>query len=218
MIKINLLGKKHVAAGGIPFGLDEKLAKLGVTPADLMELRPAFIKLGVLLAGVYLCNWLPGYLHEQKKAELDVQVAQLSEQSGRLAKELASKKEIRGKMDQLNKEEGELRRQLEAVNSLQKDRGIFFRNLEQFVTILPTQVWINSLDYRDRSVTIRGSSWEYFAINKFVELMNASTYFSGVIFKGITTEPPGTVVPGVPESLQKIKNFDMEFKVKAGAS
>jgi Tfp pilus assembly protein PilN len=215
MIKINLLGKKHVAAGAVPFALDEKLARLGVTPSDLVEMRPGLIRLAVLLAGVYTLNWLPAYLHEQKIKELDVQLAEINDQSKRLSQELSTKKEIRGKMEQLNKEEVELQRQLNAVSALQKDRGIVFRHLDGLVGLVPQKVWINSIDYKERGFNLRGSSWEYFPINKFVEVLNASTMFTSLNFKGITTESGGPVVQGVPEALQKIKNFDMEFKLKA---
>ena len=42
MIRINLLGKKKSAT--IPFGLEDKLEKLGVSGSDLQELRPALVR------------------------------------------------------------------------------------------------------------------------------------------------------------------------------
>lgn len=214
MIKINLLGKKHATAGAIPFGLDEKLAKLGITPADLIEMRMGLLRLGILLLGVYLCNVVPAHLHAKKLAELDVQVNELSQQASKLGQELASKKDIRRQMDQLTKEEVELQRQLNAVASLQKDRGLAFRTIDSMVVSLPQKVWINSVEYRDQNVIVRGASWEYFPIKDFVKAINESTQFTSLVFKGITSENPGTVVKGVPEAMQKIKNFELEFKVK----
>lgn len=215
MIKINLLGKKHVAAGAIPFGLDEKLAKLGVTPADLMEMRTGLLRAAILIAGLYLANFVPIYFHEKKKAELDIVVNDLTSQAGRLSTELASKKDIRKQMDQLNKEEVELQRQLNAVSALQKDRSLAFRTLDSMIVSLPQKVWFNSLEYRERAVTIKGGCWEYFPINDFVKSINESTQFTSVNFKGIVSENPAQIVTGVPEAMQKIKNFELEFKVKS---
>jgi len=214
MIKVNLLGKKAAASGAIPFGLDEKLAKLGVTPADLEEARPGLARLGVLLAGIYLANAIPFHFHEQKKAELDASLNELNIQSKKLSVELASKKDIRKQMDQLNKEEVELQRQLNAVSALQKDRSLAFRTLDNMIVSLPQKVWFNGLDYKDRLVTVRGGCWEYFPINDFVKAINESTQFTNVNFKGIASEAPQQIVPGVPEAMQKIKNFELEFKVK----
>lgn len=215
MIRINLLGKKHVAGGGIPFGLDEKLANLGITPADLVELRPALIKLAVMLAGVYVVNMLPSYFHEKKKAELDVQLGQINEKSAVLQKELASKKEIRTKMEQLNREQDELQRQLDAITSLQRDKDILFRNLTGVLDLMPQNIWVGSLDYRDRAFTLKGSSWEYFPIQDFMRSISLSTQFTGMNFKGLTSDlSGGAPSANLPEAIQKVKNFELVFKLK----
>jgi Tfp pilus assembly protein PilN len=214
MIKVNLLGKKAAAAGAVPFGLDEKFGKLGITPADLQDMRPGLVRLAALLAGIYFCNVVPLHFHEAKKAELDLVLAGLDGQSKKLSAELSTKKDIRKQMDQLNKEEVELQRQLNAVSALQKDRSLAFRTLDNMIVSLPQKVWFNGLDYKDRAVTVRGGCWEYFPINDFVKAINESTQFTGVNFKGIASENPTQIVPGVPEAMQKIKNFELEFKVK----
>jgi Tfp pilus assembly protein PilN len=214
MIKINLLGRKHSAAGAVPFGLDEHFAKLGVSPAELKEMQPGLIRLGVLLGGLYLCNWVPTYLYEKKMRELDVELNQLTAQSSQLSQELASKRDIRQQMDQLNKEEIELQRQLNAVSALQRDRSLAFRTLDNMIVSLPQKVWLSGMEYREKGVVIKGSCWEYFPINDFVKAINESTQYTSVNFKGIVTERQGTLIPGIPEAMQKIKNFELEFKVK----
>jgi Tfp pilus assembly protein PilN len=214
MIKINLLGKKKSAGGGVPFGLDEQFAKLGINPAELSEMRPALARFGVLLAGIYIANYAPTYYHEMQIKELDAEVAVLTEKANTLNQELATKKDVRKQMEQLNKEELELQRQLNAVNALQRDRSLAFRTIDNIIISLPSKVWIDTIIYKNREVTMRGSCWEYFPINDFVKSINESTQYTEVVFKGITTENPSSLIPGIPEAMQKIKNFDLDFKVK----
>ncbi len=214
MIKVNLLGKKKAAAGAIPFGLDEQFEKLGINAADLSEMRPALVRFGILLVGLYIANYAPTYYHEMQIQELEAEVTALNEKAQTLNKELASKKDIRKQMEQLNKEEIELQRQLNAVNALQRDRSLAFRTIDNMIISLPSKVWINSVAYRGRNVTVKGSCCEYFPINYFVKSITESTQYMVVVFKGIATEYPGTLIPGIPESMQKIKNFELEFKVK----
>ena len=214
MIKINLLGKKKAAGGGVPFGLDEQFQKLGISPAELSEMRPALIRFAVLMLGLYGANYAPTYYHQMQITELDAEIATLTEKAQSLTQELASKKDIRKQMEQLNKEEIELQRQLNAVNALQRDRSLAFRTIDNLIISLPSKVWITTLNYKNRVVSIKGSCWEYFPINDFVKSINESTQYTEVNFKGITTENPASLIPGIPEAMQKIKNFDLEFKVK----
>ena len=76
MIRINLLGKKKVS--NIPFGLGERLEKLGISGSDLAELRPAIAKIIFIIAGLYLGNFVPTYLHEQKIAALEARIAEMA--------------------------------------------------------------------------------------------------------------------------------------------
>lgn len=213
MIKINLLGKRK-ASGPIPFGLDEKLAKLGIRPEDLLELRPALLRLGVLLAGLYLANYVPNELHRRKIEMLDAQIAEFAQQSSKLTAELATKRDIRKQMDQLNKEEVELQRQLNAVNALQKDRSLAFRTVDNIVVSLPQKVWLTKIEYQDRTMDLDGRCWEYFPINDFVKTINESTQYMNVAFRGIEAEAVQNKVQGVPEAVQKIKAFNVKFSVK----
>lgn len=215
MIRINLLGKKKIAA--VPFGLDEKLEKLGISIDDLNELRPAIIRVAVLVTGLYVANFVPAYLHEQKIKELDEKVQKLSVRSAELTRELATKKDIRKQMEQLNKEEVELQRQLNAVNALQRDRAQAFQTLNDVVQQLnkSQKVWIEDLKYdKNKGVTLNGRAWEYFPINDFVKAITESTRYTNVIFKEITAEDVRKPIAGVPEALQKTKKFSLEFGVR----
>jgi Tfp pilus assembly protein PilN len=217
MIKINLLGKKKASAGGLPFGLDEKFEKLGIRGGDLAELRPGLIRLVILGIGLYVGNYVPNYFHQKKIEELEGVIAGLSQKSEQLKRELTAKKDVRKQMEQLNKEETELQRQLNAVNALQKDRSLAFRTFDHIATSLPQKVWIKKLNYDERRVTISAACWEYFPITDFVRTVNESTQYTSVNFKDIKTESSSEnkIVPGVPTAAQKIKNFELGFSVKS---
>lgn len=217
MIRINLLGKKKTAA--IPFGLDEKLDKLGINAGELQELRPALVRVLFVVVGLYIANFVPNYLHEEKVKTLDAQLQKLSAKAQELQKELATKKDIRKQMDQLNKEEVELNRQLNAVNALQQGRGMAFNTLNDIMVQLGKtgKVWIDDIKFDKKSIAMTGRSWEYFAINDFVKSITESTRYYDVLFKDIQAEAPRyKVIQGVPEALQKTKKFQLEFKVKEG--
>jgi Tfp pilus assembly protein PilN len=212
MIKINLLGKKKVA--NIPFGLDEKMAKLGVTTDDLTELRPQLIKLAILIAGVYLTNYVPNYLQAEKIKVLDAQIAVNTQKAQVLEKELASKKDLRRQMEDLNKGEVELQRQVNGILGLQKDRGIAFRTIDSLVASMPAKVWMNDFSFNHRQVRVTGGSWEYFPINDFVKTITETSQFKDVIFRGIRADPPKGLIPGIAEQVQRTKSFELEFTVK----
>lgn len=210
-IKVNLLGKKKAQ---VPFGLDEKLQKLGFRPEDMETLRPGFVKFVAALVGLYMANFIPTYFYEQKMQELDDSLAAVTKRVEAAKAEMAAKREIRKQMEQLNREEIELQRQLNAVNGLQRDRGLAFRTLDNLVANLPQKVWISKVTYANKTIGLEGSCWEYFPINDYVKFINESTQYSSVNFKGIRAENPQNKIPGVPSALQKIKVFDVEFNVK----
>jgi Tfp pilus assembly protein PilN len=215
MIRINLLGKKKVAS--VPFGLDEKFGKLGINIEDLQELRPGLVRVLFVVVGLYIGNFVPGYLHDEKVRQLDADMAKLSAKSSDLQRELATKKDIRKQMEQLNKEEVELNRQLNAVTALQAGRALAFNTLNDIMVQLGKvqKVWIDDLKYENHKISLTGHSWEYFAINEFVKAITESTRYSNVLFREIVAENPKfKPIQGIPESMQKTKKFSLEFNVK----
>ena len=211
MVKINLLGKKSAPA---PFGLDSVFEKVGFKPDDIAELRPGIIRMAVLAALVYLANFVPTYLQQMQIKDLDARTAVINQRKETLQAELNTKKEFRKQMDQLNKEEVELQRQLNAINGLNRDRGLAFRTMDHIVSSVSSKVWITKSSYKNKMVQINGSSWEYFPINDFVKTITEFSQYTNVLFKWIKAELPPKPVTGVPLSAQKVKNFELEFRVK----
>lgn len=214
MIRINLLGKKKAAA--VPFALDERLEKLGINVNELGELRSGLIRAAVMIAGLYVADYVPTYFHDIKAAELDEKSTKLAMQSAELQKELNSKRDIRKQMEQLSKEEVELQRQLNAVNALQRGRTAAFDTLNDVSAQLskfPT-IWIEDLKLENRKVTMNGRAWEWYPINDFVKEITESTRYANVLFKEVVSEDSKALIAGVPESVQKTKRFALEFNVK----
>lgn len=210
-IKVNLLGKKKAE---VPFGLDETFGKLGIKVDDLDSLRPAIMKVIVLSAGLYAGHYIPNYFYQQKIVELDKKIEAMAQRQEQLKSELAAKSAIRNQMNQLNNEEVQLQRQLNAVKALRQDRGLAFRTLDQLVTKLPPTIWLSTIKFESRKLSLKGSSWDYFSINDFIKSINESTQYTGVNFRGIQTKNSETPYPGIPESMKKIKTFDLDYAVK----
>jgi Tfp pilus assembly protein PilN len=212
MIRINLLGKRKVAPA--PFGLDEQLGKLGIRPEDLDELKPGIIRVAVIVSSLYMLNFGLTYYHDQRGRTLDAELEKKTAESKGLSEKLAAKKNIRQQMEQLNKEEAELQRQLNAVSALSRDKSLAFQLMNNTVLTLPPKVWIDSIKMDKFKVSILGKSWEYFPINDFVKTITESTNYTGVNFKEIKAEDAQRIVPGVPIASQRIKTFGVDFTLK----
>ena len=212
MIKVNLLGRKKRP---VPFALDEHLSKVGINVNELSNMRESLIKLGVLLVGIYLANFIPNYFYEEKIQELNQKQQVLTQKTVALQKELQATRDIRKQMDQLTKEEVEIKKQLDTINNLTKNRDIAFKSLDHVIRMLPKKVWISKAAFKDKKMSVEGLCWEYFPINDFVKQINESTQYYNTVFKGIRASPVGEeLVPGVPEAMQKIKNFGVEYAIK----
>jgi Tfp pilus assembly protein PilN len=212
MIKVNLLGKKKL--GGLPPQLQAALDKAGITPEELYELRPGLIKVAVIAAGIYLGGIVPATLHQTKLDELATTLDDVSKKEEELRGSLKQKQAIRQQMNQLNNDERDMRSQLDAVNALQRDRGLSFRTVDLFTKILPERVWISEIKLSDRNVNLQVSAWTLPAANEFIRAITESTQFTDVRFNSITTTPPSAPVEGVRESVQAVKTFELSFKVK----
>jgi len=211
MIKVNLLGKKKKT---LPFGIDKALEKAGVSEAQLEELKPALPKIGVILVGLYLANFIPNYFYEQRMAELQARQAQVSKTVGDLRKEIGSLKKVRQEMERLQKEEAEVDAQLSAIEGLSRGRERAFNVLNSIVEVLPQKVWLDRLDYRASSMSLAGSSWEFFPINDFVRSLTENTKFEAVTLRSIRAQPVANIEPGIPTADQKTKEFQIEMLVR----
>ena len=212
MIKVNLLGKKKKP---LPFGLDKALDKAGISEAQLAELRPSLPKLAVLVIGIYLANFVPNYLYEQRMQELQEQQAVVAKTVSDLRAEIGSLRKVRQEMERLQKEEGEIEAQLSTIDGLSKGREIAFNVLNSVAEILPAKVWVDRIDYRTNSLDVKGSSWEFFPINDFVRSLTENTKFDAVTLRSIRAQAPsGALEPGIPASEQKTKDFQIEMLVR----
>lgn len=213
MIRINLLGKKKETRA--PFGLDELLQKLGIGPDEFQELRPGLVRLAAAGVGLYVASSFFTYIHDERLHSLEADQAKVSAKAQELQKELATKKDIRAQMEQVTKDEVELQRQLSAVRALQQGRTVAFSTLNDVVSqLVKGKVWLEDFKYEKGKVVLNGRAWEYFPMNDFAKAITESTSYSNVFYKDITAEEVAKPVAGVPEQLQKVKRFALEFALK----
>lgn len=213
MIKINLLGKKKSA---IPPQLAflYQLEKIGINAEIVESLKWTLLRFLVLIIGLYAVAYVPEELLRREIAVLDAKLGVLSQRKVQLAADLAQKKDLRKKMESINKDEADLQRQLSAITALTKDRVIAFKTLENVTALLPEKVWLKSINLtKENRMNLSGSSWEHSPINDFVRAVTDTTQFTDVQFRGITSEG-GSTVPGISAAAQKIKVFDLDFRIK----
>ena len=212
MIKVNLLGKKKTNSS---FSIEEKLSVIGVKPGDFDAFKPIIIKLVAVGIGVYAAGLLPTYFYDKKLAAASAVLKDLEQQQNELQGQLAKKKDLRKQMEQLNKDEAEMQRQISTIEGISRNRSLAFRALDLVVASLPQKVWFEHLTYGNRRFGIKGFSWEYFAINDYIKQLNESAQFGEVNYKGVKAgNTAGPLVPGIPEAAQRVKLFDVDFVVK----
>lgn len=211
-IKINLLGKKKQPA---PFGLDKLFEKMGGGKFDFQQFKPTLLKLTAILIAYYATQEVPNFFYGQKIKEQEAKLQTLNAQAGALQKELASKKEIRKQMEQLTKEEAELKRQLDVISSLSKDRTLPFKIVSTVAELIPNNVWLDRLEYRNSTVSFDGLAWEYGAVNAYLRALSENSYFQALTLRSIQAdEVQGKPIPGVPVDIQKLKHFVAEMAIR----
>lgn len=211
-IKINLLGKKKQPA---PFGLDKLIDKLGGGKFDFHQFKPTLMKLTALLVAYYAAQAIPDFFYGQKLREQEAKLQTLNAQAAVLQKELTSKKEIRKQMEQLIKEEVELRRQLDVISNLSKDRILPFKIVSTVAELIPNNVWLDKLEFRGSTVSLDGLAWEYGAVNSYLRALSENSYFQALTLRSIQAdEIQGKPIPGVPVDIQKLKHFMAEMAIR----
>lgn len=220
MLKINLLQMKNKAIGGdSPLGsILDSIGMGDVSKEDLIEFQYIAFKAVFIAIGVYLAMYVPDMLLQQRIEELTLELNGLKQETGKLRRELKSKQAIREEMKAITTRENEIKRKLTVISSLDQDRYAAFKVMDAVSLLIPKEVWIKNIDFTASTLKIAGESWEFIPINEFVSYLKQSPLFSDVRLVTIDSRPAQNQVPGVPESLQKIKSFQIEITINRNMS
>lgn len=214
MIKINLLDKKANVSGPLAKVL-EALNLTDVTPEEWATYRGFALKVLVFIIGIYVADFVPAKIREQKIAELDQTLQQLQSENQSLTQELRAKQAIRSEMEKINAAEAEIRGRLNVISSLDADRYRAFKVMDTLSLLIPDRVWISRLAFTSKTLDVNGASWEFLPINDFVTLLKQSGVFDNVRLKQINTvQSPRGIVPGVALSLQTQKQYEINMDIR----
>ncbi len=214
MLRINLLQmKSKIGASSGMAAILEPLGLGDVSAEDFAEYKSISIKMLIIGVGMYLGSYIPEMLLQQRIEELDVQIAALNQEQGKLNRELRSKQSIREEMKAVTARETEIKRKLTVISSLDQDRYSAFRVMDTISLLIPKEVWVKDIDFAATALKIRGESWEFIPINEFVSSLKQSPLFNDVRLVSIDARAAPNQIDGVPEAQQKIKAFSIEITI-----
>jgi type IV pilus assembly protein PilN len=142
--------------------------------------------LAILLAGGGMYGWY--YFTEEEVDEIQNQVTAAQ-------KQLAALKKSAGDLSQYEAREKDLKERLDQIESLQKSKGGPVRMLAELSRRIPSRVWLDHIDEKDRKMTLKGAGLSYDDVSEFVRALRESGYFINVQYKGQEEKP--SPIPGM---------------------
>ena len=160
MIRINLLPS------------DERSSKRRISLPTISGGAVLWVTLGLILYGGAVAGiWT---LQSRKINEYNVKIQALKEESDRLAPQLA-------KIRKLQKEREEVNRRLSIIASLDKDRYVRVRVMNDLCVNVPDNCWLTSMDESGgNKVKIEGVTFSNFIIADFMSRLEKSGRFGDV--------------------------------------
>lgn len=160
MIRINLLPA------------DERSSKRKISLPTVSGGAVLWVALGIFVyAGAVAGIWV---LQSRKIHDYDTKIAALKEESARLAPQLARIRQLQSEREQVNKRLG-------IIASLDKDRYLYVRSMNDLAVNVPANCWLTGVDEKGGSaVSIEGVTFSNFIIADFMTSLEKSGRFSDV--------------------------------------
>lgn len=177
MIKINLAKKKR--AGFLTSDSKGLLSKLNIDKDELKEFP--LLKMGLSIAVVAIAMYVAAEekeklikKEEQKLVEINAETQKLKTESIKYAGFESVKK-------QMEEDEFTLRSKIEAIESLVKNRTDTVQLFMAFSQLMPTEVWLESMQIGDGNLNLQGKSIGISTVSDFLKKMRENVYFSDVV-------------------------------------
>ena len=106
----------------------------------------------------------------------------------RVKKEVDQLEEIKKKVDDFKAKSQELRRKIEVINTLEKNRTGPLFVMEALSRDIPERAWIDSFSEKGAAAKISGVAWNEFVVADFMKGLQPSPYFKNIELKVIKTE------------------------------
>lgn len=163
MIKINLLPS------------DERSSRRKISLPTISGGAVLWISLGVMVyAGAVAGIWV---LQSRKIADYNTKIQALKDESSRLAPQLAKIRKLTAEREEVNKRLG-------IIASLDRDRYLHVRMMNDLAVQVPDNCWIEEVDENSgSSVDIQGVTFSNFIIADFMTSLERSGRFTQVSLK-----------------------------------
>ncbi|HET6347877.1 MAG TPA: PilN domain-containing protein [Candidatus Krumholzibacteria bacterium] len=163
MIKINLLPS------------EERSSKRKISLPTISGGAVLWVSLIVMIyAGAVAGVWV---LQSRKIADYETKIQALKEESARLAPQLAKIRKLTAEREEVNKRLG-------IIASLDKDRYLHVRMMNDLAVEVPDNCWIEEVDETGgASVSIKGVTFSNFIIADFMTSLDKSGRFNDVALK-----------------------------------
>ncbi len=166
MIRINLL----------PYRTQRRQTKI---------LQHLVIALGVVFVAASLV-FTADLIKTSELTELEDTFSELKAQNTQLQKRI-------GKIKDLDNLRADVERKLELVEELQKGRFYALVTLNKLATVIPENVWLQSIATREGTVTINGLGESNKAVANFMRALDQNAIFSNIALSKITRINAGNI-------------------------
>lgn len=166
MIRINLL----------PYRTQRRQTKI---------LQHLIVALGVIFVAASLV-FTADLIKSSELTTLEDQFSVLKTQNAELQKRI-------GKIKDLDNLRADVERKLELVEELQKGRFFALVTLSRLATVIPENVWLQSISTTDGTVTISGLGESNKAVANFMRALDQEAVFSNIALSKITRTNVGNI-------------------------
>ena len=184
MIKINLAKKKQIAYAGS----DQKAAP--INSSDMKELMGRVMVPLVLIVGMYF-GW--EYYVEQRKAEMQVEIANTQKEKTKIENELAKFSGFEKQKAELEKTANAINIKITTIEKLIRGKDATLKALIDLAQALPKEVWLTDFVATSETYNINGSTYDIGLVSDLMVKLGTSIYFKNITLKSSQTEPNGKV-------------------------
>ncbi len=148
----------------------------GFSSEDSAYLLRFLLGIGLIFGGRYLVE---NYTH-RIQAELQAQVNEHQQQIAAEANKLRGLQGIRAELDDYERQMGELRRKLELIQSVGRNRNLVVRAIDYAITEMPESLWLKSVEIAvgtEGRIDLNGYALTHQIISEYARRLEGGVFF-----------------------------------------
>lgn len=119
-------------------------------------------------------------------AEINGRIDDTKAQITQVTNEVARLQSIIGEIDKIKERKADLEKKLAVIDELEMGRLDTVRLMENLSRATPEQLWFEKVDYKAKRVSISGAALDNQVIAQFIQKLNQTPGFSGVVLSETT--------------------------------